>query len=262
VIQSPFEQTALKDLNLTVDYYDIAINDAIAPATTETTYQECFNAYGTNPSYDPNNSFCKLILRSNVNGFWLATDALYSNLGAIKTSGVDSAVDWKMPAPGFGNEPGMFFANVNFNYLLKYDVQNVAGGVVLHYANTIGAPITAPPYGAQFRWKLFTTLGYRIGPAAISANWRHMPSVNNIGLATDPTSKAVKTASYDEIDMSALWSVTTNFDIRFGVDNLTDKQPPTVGAIPGSTNSAGVTDIAGSYDVIGRRYYLGFTARL
>ncbi len=258
VFQSPFEDIkALRRVTLSVDYYQVVIKGAIAPATTAITYQECFNVYGTNPNFDPNNPYCKLILRSPINGFWLATNAQYQNLGEIKTSGVDSQLDWSMETGG----PGMVFANINFNYLAAYDVQQVSGGPIFHYAGTIGSPITAPPYGAQFRWKLFSTLGYRIGPASVSMDWRHLPGAKNVGLVTSPTSGQLPTGSYDVFGLQGSWNITSHFEVRAGIDNLFDKQPLAVGVWPGVTNNAGVTDIAGSYDEIGRRFYMGFTAR-
>jgi iron complex outermembrane recepter protein len=258
VLQSPFEDIKpLRHVTLSVDYYQVVIKGAIAPATTAITYQECFNVYGTNPSYDPKNPYCSLIIRSPINGFWIATNAQYQNLGEIKTSGVDSQLDWSMETAG----PGMVFANINFNYLAAYDVQQVAGGPIFHYAGTIGSPITAPPYGAQFRWKLFTTLGYRIGPASVSMDWRHLPGAKNVAQVTSTGNGTLPVGSYDLFDLQGSWSITSHFDVRAGIENVADKQPPTVGIWPGVTNAAGVTDVAGSYDEIGRRFYVGFTAR-
>jgi iron complex outermembrane recepter protein len=258
VLQSPWEDTkALRHLSLSLDYYTVTIKGAIAPATTAITYQECFNVYGTNPNYDPNNAYCKLILRSPINGFWLATNAQYQNLGEIKTSGVDSQLDWNMET--FGNQ--QVFATLNFNYLAAYDVQQVAGGAIFHYAGTIGSPISAPPYGAQFRWKTYTNLGYRFGPARVQIDWRHLPRANNIATVTSPGSGTLPVGSYDLFGLNGSWSVTSHFDVRAGIDNLMNRQPPNVGVWPGVTNAAGVTDVAGSYDVIGRRFFAGFTAR-
>lgn len=258
VLQSPFaDLKALRRLTLSVDYYQVVIKGAIAPATTAITYQECFNVYGTNPNYDPNNPYCKLIIRSPINGFWIATNAQYQNLGEIKTSGIDSQLDWSMETAG----PGMVFANINFNYLAAYDVQQVAGGPTFHYAGSIGSPISAPPYGAQFRWKTFSTLGYRVGPASVSMDWRHLPGAKNVAVVTSTSNGTLPVGSYDLFDLQGSWSMTSHFDVRAGINNLFGRQPPTVGKWPGVTNAAGVTDIAGSYDVIGRRFYVGFTAR-
>jgi outer membrane receptor protein involved in Fe transport len=54
--------------------------------------------------------------------------------------------------------------------------------------------------------------------------------------------------------------VTSGFTVRAGVENLTDAQPEIVGRIPGSNNAYGQTD-PGFYDVLGRRYYVGASAK-
>lgn len=264
VLRSPFESEALRHLTVSVDYYDIDLEDAISPATTQTVYQQCFNGLGTNPSYDPNNPYCKLILRSPINGFWLATNAVYQNLGAIKTAGVDTQIDWNMQTPFIGGLEGTLSANVNAGWLQKYDVVNFKGGPTTHYVDTItatsGSPLQTPPYGAQFRWKFYTTVGYAVGPAGVNVAWRHLPSVRNAALATSTTATQLPTPSYDLFDLSAHWSFGETYELRAGVDNLFNKLPLTVGIVPGVTTAAGVTD-TGSYDVLQRRFYVGGVAK-
>ncbi len=58
VLKSPFEMEALSRATLSVDWYQIHIGDAISTASTPYVYQVCFNAFGTNPTYDPTNAFC------------------------------------------------------------------------------------------------------------------------------------------------------------------------------------------------------------
>jgi outer membrane receptor protein involved in Fe transport len=260
VLRSPFESDYLRRLTVSVDYYDIDLENAISPATTQTVYQQCFNALGTNPNYDPNNPYCKLIIRSPINGFWLATNAVYQNLGAIKTAGVDTQIDWNITTPFIGGMDGTRNVNVNAGWLQKYDVVNFKGGPTTHYADTVGGPIGSPPYGAQFRWKFYTTVGYSVGPAAVNVAWRHLPSVRNYALATSTTATQLDTPSYDLFDLSARYSIGTTYEVRAGIDNLFNKQPLTVGILPGTTNSAGITDL-GSYDVLGRRFYVGGVAK-
>lgn len=260
VLRSPFESDYLRRLTVSVDYYDIDLEGAISPATTQTVYQQCFNGLGTNPNYDPNNPYCKLIIRSPINGFWLATNAQYQNLGAIKTAGVDTQIDWSATTPFIGDRDGTIFANVNVNYLQKYDVQNFKGGPMIHYADTVGGPTGSPPYGAQFKWKFYTTVGYSVGPATAALAWRHLPSVRNAALATNTTATQLPSPAYDLFDLSARWAFSSMYEVRLGVDNVLNKLPPTVGILPGVTNSAGVTDL-GSYDVLGRRFYVGGVAK-
>lgn len=257
VLRSPAKSGIFSRVTLSVDYYNIKIEGAIAPATTQFVYQECFNGFGTNPTYDPNYEYCQRIIRSSTNGFWLATKASFQNLGMISTSGVDAALDWKVDAPGLGGARGSAYANIVFNYLSKYEVQNNPGGKIFDYADSIGSPISAPPYGAQFRWKLYSRFGYDFGPGGLELGWRHLPSVRNVALVSNPVSTALATKAYDLFDLSGHVTVNSRIQVRGGIDNLFDRNPPVVGATPGVTNAAGVTDIAGSYDVIGRRFYIG-----
>ncbi|PQA89540.1 TonB-dependent receptor plug domain-containing protein [Hyphococcus luteus] len=260
VLNSPFESGVLESLRLSVDYYNITVNGAIAPASTQLVYQECFNDLGNNPSYDPNNEFCQRILRQ-PNGLWIATIANYENLGMISTAGIDAQFDWSIEAPGFGGEAGTFFTNVVFNWLQKYEVQNNPGGPIFDYAGSVGSDISTPPYGAQFDWKLNTTFGYHFGPASISLNWRHLPGAKHIALVTNDTASQEPLGSYDIFDLSTRWSVNDVMELRAGIDNLFDKDPLRYGVIEGVTAAAGETDPSGAYDVLGRRFYIGAKAR-
>jgi iron complex outermembrane receptor protein len=256
VLRSPFDTPLTRRLSLTVDYYDIRVEGAIAPASTQLVYQECFNGLGNNPNYDPNNSYCKAIIRSNVNGFWIATNAQFQNLGVIHTSGIDAQLDWSIPAPAFGGEEGTINANVVFNYLNAYKVQNNPGGPVFDYAGSVGASPLTPPYGSQYRWKLFSTFSYDFGPASLSMSWRHLPATRNYQKVTTPTSGVQKTGAYDLFTLNGRVKINKIFELRGGIENLFDRSPEVVGRNPGVTNAAGVTDVS-NYDILGRRFYFG-----
>lgn len=250
VLRSPFEAEAIRQLTMSVDYYRVVIDGAISPASTEFVYQQCLNAFGGNPTYDPNNEYCKRILRLPTNGFWLATNAMYQNLGYIATRGVDAQIDWGMKTPFLGGMTGTLFANVNANYLDSYEVQNVKGGATLERAGT----------GTYFRWRLYTTLGYSAGPATVSLAWRHLPETRNEAYVANPKTTVLPTEAYDVFDLAGRWTITPSLTARFGVENLFDKDPPRVGVNPGVTTAAGLTE-ASAYDVVGRRFYVGLSAR-
>ena len=259
VLKSPWQAPMLSRLTASVDYYNISIDGAIAALSSQVIYQECLNGLGTNPSYDPTNPYCQLIIRSPA-GFTSTVLGKFTNLGSIKTSGIDVQLDWSADIGDFGGSPGTLFANVQFNWLQAYDVVNAPGGTSLHYAGTVGAGGGSLPYGAQFRWKLYSTIGYRLGPATMSLAWRHLPSAKNVAAATNPATTTLPSGAYDQFDLSARWALTSRYEIRGGIDNLLDRSPQTVGAVPGVTNASGFTD-GGSYDVLGRRFYVGFKAR-
>lgn len=260
VISSPFTAAPFERMQLTLDYYHIKVLGAIAPASTQLVYQECFNALGNNPDYDPNNDYCKRISRSPVNGFWIATTASFENLGLISTAGLDARLDWSMPVRGFGGDGGAIFSNILFNWLDKYEVQNNPGGPVFDYAGTVGSTIFVPPYGPQYRWRLNWTLGYDFGPGSVSLDWRHLPSAHHVARATNPGAKQEDISSYELFDLTARYRINRMFEVRAGVENLFDRDPNTFGRIPGVTNAVGEPEPGGAFDVLGRRFYAGVKA--
>jgi outer membrane receptor protein involved in Fe transport len=258
VIRSPFRNSPLLSrLTLSVDYYSIVVDGYVSTLSTDYVYRQCFNFDGqSNPSYSPTNEFCTRIIRDPSNGFWSATQAFFENLGRLSTAGIDVNVNWSIPVPGIGDQ-GSFTTNVAFNYLDKYDVQNLPGGQVFSYRDTIGSN----QYNAQFKWKLNTSWTYNFGPGSINLNWRHTPKIRYFTYATATTATEQKIAAYDIFDLAARVAATSNIEVRFGVDNLFDKQPPRVGVRPGTiaqggSTQSGITDPT-VYDILGRRLYVG-----
>lgn len=258
VFRSPFDTDYLRNLTLAFDYYNISIDGAIAVKGTQDIYRDCFNADGTNPSYDPNYTACTKIIRSDTTGFWLATIAEFENLSSIATTGFDAQLEWNTALPeafnNIFNMPGDFFANIGVNYTDTYEVQTISEAPVFDYADASGGP-----NGAVFKWKLFASFGANVGPVTLNTNWRHLPEVRNVALVTNSASTALPTPAYDLFDLSGKWTINETFEVRGGIDNLLDSEPPRVGVIPSTTSAAGTTDGA-SYDILGRRFYIGLRA--
>jgi iron complex outermembrane recepter protein len=262
VLRSPFESDALKDIQWSVDWYSINVDGAISTATTSYVYQECFNAFGTNPNYDPNNTFCQRIIRDGTNGNWLATQAQFINLSKVSTSGIDTTFDYRIRTPFFGGRSGALSVNLNASWLSSYDVQVAPSLPSFSYKDSIGSQ-----YGALYKYKTLTNIGYAVGGASVNLSWRHLPKIRHNSLVTNPLSTTSPTSSYELFGLTGRWSINDTWTVRGGVDNLFDRQPVLVGAnwVPtatgsGVTSAAGTTDTS-NYDIIGRRYYLGFNAK-
>lgn len=260
VLQSPFDALALANMSLSVDYYDIKVIGAVSTVSTDFVYRQCFNFDGqSNATWDADNIYCQRIIRDPNNGFWLATKALFENLGRIATSGVDANFNWSMPAPGLFGDEGAVFTNVSLNWLHKFEVQNQPGGVVIDYHDTIGGP-----YSSQFKYKLNTTVGYDFGAGAVSLNWRHLPGTRYFTYATSSTSSERPVPSYNIFDLSGRAEILDGVELRLGVENLFDTQPLAIN-VPakllqdGGVAYSGATEPA-SYDAIGRRFYFGVKA--
>jgi iron complex outermembrane receptor protein len=60
-------------------------------------------------------------------------------------------------------------------------------------------------------------------------------------------------------DVTGAWHVTKNFDLRGGINNLLDKDPPIV--TNPSLQGGGQANTFATYDILGRQLYLAFTAK-
>ena len=66
--------------------------------------------------------------------------------------------------------------------------------------------------------------------------------------------------SISYFDLAATWHVLKNLDIRAGVNNVLDKDPPI--AVNPSLQGNGSANTFATYDTLGRQLYLAFTAKL
>jgi len=254
VLRSPFESAAIAGLTASVDWYSITIDDAISPLPGTTIYENCFNANGSsNPTYSLNDpgGYCSLIFRDPVTGGRATVASPYSNLGTIKTSGIDTQINWRANFADLGAErvPGALTASFAWSYLLKFDTQSIPGGPFVKNENTLAQ-------NGQFKYRTNLNLGYAVGPWGFGLTWQHLPSVKNAAAATAPATTLGGAGAYDLFDMNAHWDLSSMVSLRFGIDNLLDADPEIVGRNPGVTNALGSTS-PNYYDVLGRRFYGG-----
>ncbi|HEY4211593.1 MAG TPA: TonB-dependent receptor [Steroidobacteraceae bacterium] len=252
VLRSPFESAALRTMTATVDYYKIHMTDTVGTIDSLTAYQNCFNYNGTsNPGYDPNNSFCNLITRDSGTGARSSTAGVYTNLGTLKTEGLDFAFNWRAALEDmFGHGAGALGFHVSGTWLLSYKQQTAPGAATFEYAGT----------GSFYSYRTLTGLSYDVGPATMELDWTHLPSIENTVAASTPTTPILPTSAYNTFNLNAGWEFSNGISMRLGIDNLMNRQAPVVGSTPGTTDAAGVTNPS-IYDVLGRRYYLSVRAK-
>lgn len=249
VIQSPVSSALLRGLSLSIDYYNITVSDAIGTITAPVTLSQCFNSNGSNSSFSASNIFCQQIQRdAGGNISEVLTPRL--NLASYKTSGIDVQFDWNADVEAFGlGDNGRIGLNLLVSYLDSYKIQNIAGASFADYAGTIGNAQIDEFTISYPKWKLNATVSYGKGPfnVALKARWiDKMYNSQDAGLTTR-TRPGVAARTY--FDLTTRVGVTESFELRAGVLNLADKQPPV-------WTGEGATDLA-LYDVLGRRFYMG-----
>lgn len=248
VLSSPFEANLIRKVRASVDYYDIEISGAIGTLPFVTGLARCFNADGiSNSNYSASNENCTVVSRNAVGAINGGANALL-NLGLYRTRGIDGQIDWSIP---FGGNGGEIVTNVVASYLLSFKVQTLPGAAPLDYSGYATGGVTD---NSLPKFKLQANVGYASEPFGISLRWRHLSALKDVSRLTSSSSTIPGVAPYDYFDLVARVSVGKSFDLRFIVNNLTDKGPPQIGVTPG------ITDFA-TYDLVGRLYTLSVTAR-
>jgi len=228
---------------------------AIGQITAVLTLSKCFNADGSNPSYDSTNFYCSLISRDKQTGIPDSVQTPLVNLGGYRTAGVDIQADWRVALDevGLGANSGSVSLSVVATYLSSFRIQTLPGTPFTEYAGTIGNTQVNAYDDTHPRWKLATSVGYALGPVTTSLRWRYIDSMSNASNVNvaNATARGVDHADY--FDLDGTWKVRPDLKLTIGVINLANKQPPLFGTTIGTTSMA-------TYDVLGRRFYLRLDA--
>ncbi len=265
VITSPFDTALLNRFRLSVDWFDISVNDAIGEQTVAIALQQCFDAslnplVATNAAAAAASQFCQLVPRNAQNGGLGNVRRTYVNNGAFSVSGIDVALDW-----GFDVGPGAVNLNVLANYLLDFSSTPLAGIIApIDYVGTQGTGENGLNTGV-YEYRVLTTLGYNVGPAYVGLQWQHLPAIEDAAEAQFGPNTTTGFPSYNLFNLNGRFAVTDDVNIRLGVDNLFNKRPP-LGNRNTALDGTGPTLPGGSYlgtfyDTNGRRFYLGANLR-
>ena len=247
------DQPFLRRFSISLDYYKIELKDVIGNLTVQTIVGECFNTGGANPSFDNSAFYCQQFSRipnGNITGV-LTTQV---NLAAWKTSGYDLQLDWgfDLAEMGFAPDAGQFDLNLVVTKLEDFKKQARPGADFLQNAGTIGSDLS----GSAFpEWKSTLSATYSVGPARATFRWRHIDGMTDFRNVPVFSATAVNTPKYDLFDLIGSWSFDERVTLRAGVNNIGDKDPPFYTSYSNSN-----TDPS-TFDVLGRRFFVGLNAR-
>jgi len=234
-------------LTVTVDYYNIHLNNYITLIDPGSAVALCYGAANFA------NIYCPRFGARNVQGQLTSYQEPYTNLGYIHTDGVDLGLTWNsddvMGAVGLQNWG--LGVNTQWTYVNNYLQQNLDGSVT-QYAGTYSE--AAISYG-QPKWKgLFSaTLTMPDGPGFEVTERFVGQTFSNAIYGEDPTSPGynVPALLFTDININVPWN---NYNFNFGIDNLFDKDPPL--AI-----DPYVQTLSNQYDFAGRFFYVKATAK-
>mgnify|MGYP005843792965 CR=1 FL=1 len=196
-----FSPEFLPGFSMTVDYWDLELNDAISGFSANTVLGECAN----------NGNLCDLITR-RLDG---NIDALFTNsrnLGRITRSGIDFQFDYTL-----NTEFGLWDASVAGTFLDEATVIPFAGAPVVKQAGRVDD--TAPENtGADSfpEWRLRGDINWTFGNFGASYVGTYIDSMDftsTFGLETSVSSKYYSDVFVD-------YTLPTNTKVTFGVTNI------------------------------------------
>lgn len=244
-------------LALTVDYYEIEIEDAIGTAGggAANLVTECYRGR------DINSDACLSITR-DLTGNISNVDALNANIAEFTVEGIDlqATYQFNVPGIGWGGGDATLRLALLFNHQLENSFLPAPGLPVRECEGRFGSPCGQTIIGVAIpENKSDFAVTYLSGPLSVRMNWNWIDGVDDTRL-DDGTFAAQlpvpSIGSYSYWDLNLAYEITDNLQVSGGIDNLFDKEPPVYGdkAVQANTDPS-------TYDVLGQRWYLGLTAK-
>ncbi|WP_444919062.1 TonB-dependent receptor plug domain-containing protein [Microbulbifer sp. JMSA003] len=210
-----------EDLSITLDYFNIEIEDAITSADTQQILDDCYR--------DGNAAACTLVRRSDSGQIEYLEGSLM-NIGEIKTSGIDIDV-----VQNFHYDAGKLALRGQATHLLEYEEYNSQTDQTTDRVDYIGT--TGDAYTA---WRGLASATW------YADSWDFGADIQYIG---DGHSPYLDMPSHTYLNLKAGWDVNDSMRLTAGIDNVTDREP--------STTSG--SDWNGTYDFQGRYAWAGVT---
>lgn len=245
--------TPIKDLSLTVDYFNIKVDNTVGIIDPTTTLNNCLATGAA--------KFCSLITRDSLGTLWLLPEASIVgtnlNIGGTSTSGFDFGFNYSQKIAGFGalgvSMVGTLLSKLETEEIKdegKYDC------VGLYGANKCGSPNPKWRHKLRATW----TTPWDI---EMAATWRHISTVKLQATSDNPllagtvreVDKELKAANY--LDIVGAWQATKGLTVQLGINNLLDKDPPITSQL--STGQGNGNTYPSVYDALGRRIFVNAT---
>ena len=234
---------------LTTDYFNIHVKNVIGALSFATILDGCLG-FGV----AQNQSLCAFVHRNPTNGSLFIGDNAFINVGNINqaglglaTRGIDINGTYSHRLGGLGTLNASFVGTrlLKLSGLLFNDV-NCAG----NFADVCGGLNVSPNPKWRHKARLTLTMPNGIGA---SIAWRYFSAVHapvSAGLA--PADSKLAAASFFDLAFTA--RLQQRLNLRLGVNNILDKDPPIAGdtAIPSNT-------FPQVYDALGRFFFAGAT---
>lgn len=233
--------THIKGLSISADYYDIRIRDAISQLGAQNVMNRCQAGQL---------EYCSQILRNSSTGLISQVLNPVLNITEARTRGIDLEVALRHPVQLFGGDESIAL-RLFANRMLESSTTGISG-IKVNRTDQTGATGGAP------LWQANMSLAYWRGPLQVTLQQRVI-SPGRFSAAYTPTVTdqfEVARRAYTNLRTSWKFGPPTGVTAFLQVSNLFDQDPPRAGLWGfGGTIPTNET----LFDVLGRRYVVGFT---
>lgn len=256
--------TAMPNFTASLDYYHISLTNEIGTVPAAIILNQCL-ATG-NPTY------CSEIVRTargNLSGAAIASGGYISqtnmNTGAAVVSGIDLQSNYRWP---LRNGWGTLTASLSGSWTQHNSVSPYPGAESYDCAGLFGNTCLNGSVNPSWRHTLRANWETRWN-VLLSAQWRFIGHSSFDNNSSQPLLRFQEEGIYDPyfshipnysyLDLSAIWEVTRWLQIRAGINNVLDKDPPFL-ASGDISGAAGGLNTFPAYDLLGREIFAAFRA--
>lgn len=240
----------MRNLTVTLDYFDIKIKDTISNVNPLTTLDKCLES--------GNSLYCSQITRDRLGTLWLLPEASIVgtnvNIGSMRTSGVDVGASYDFRATDYGR----FSLMLNGSLLTKFEVEELPGEPAYDCVGKYNGDGNCDQPRPKWRHKLRLNWGSPF-KADVALTWRYFKAVDLEDGATSLVASDRRLPATSYFDLAASYPVTKQISVMAGINNLFDKDPPITskyGVGQGNGNT-----FPSTYDALGRKLFMNLTAR-
>lgn len=227
---------AISGLSITLDYWEIEIEDAINNISGQDILDKCVDSLS-----GIDNQFCALVTR-DADGELTGIRSITQNVAKQNAEGIDFEIGYD-----FDLFEGRMTSSLIGTYLKsreEFPFQSDLSDSE-EYAGTTG----------EAEWQAMVSLGYKVNNWHFSSKTRYLDEVSlytdkSLNKNPDP-SNIMSYGSYFITDIRGGYRFDNGITLELGVDNVFDRD------LPGYTTGTGAS--SASYDNIGRMYYGAFT---
>jgi iron complex outermembrane recepter protein len=235
----------LQGFSTSLDYWHYRINNVLTQLDPNFSSQQCLN---TGSSF-----YCGLAIRYN-GGPNSGQIQLYlqptENVGVLETDGVDLGFKYAVRKTPIGS----WRFSADFTHVNSFTNIPFAGAAPVQYAGTYSRQ-----YGNDTKWRglVSASWGWQGFEALLTEQWIGKLNIPTGDPSAPPLSSNLAIPNIYYTNAEVGYNFPTNTHVMFGIQNAFNRQPPLF--YQNNVTNAN-TDVS-TYDVLGRRWYVGFTQK-